>query len=107
MASSIDQTSTGHMQSSGALARAQRDNHNLPFRKGVATPGQVAATERALSILLRSLKNSHLDAEMVRAGLTVRLMLDLGRNAEQLSRLWRIHLDANAHTSPSAWGLVS
>lgn len=107
MTSSVHQPSTGHTQSSGALARAQRDNHHLPFRKGVATPGQVAAIERALGILLRSLENSHPDDEMVRAGLTVRLMVDLGRNAEQLSQLWRMHLNANDHTLPTAWGLVS
>lgn len=91
----------------GARARAHRDNHHLPLRKGVATPAQVAATERALGILLRSLENSHSGDEMVRAGLTVRLMLDLGRNAEQLSQLWRIHIDADDDSPPDAWGLVS
>jgi len=91
----------------GALARAHRDNHHLPLRAGVPTPAQIAATEQALQVLLRSLQASASESHLLRAGLTVRLGLDLGRHEEHLSRLSRIHVDKRRRTPPDAWGLVS
>ena len=106
--SDIFSQSSGHdWQSQGRQARAHRDNHHLPLRKGIATHGQLAATEQAISILLRSIKNSHISTDMVRVGLTVRLMLDLGRDAEQISALFRMHVDTHDPDPPPAWGLVS
>ena len=101
------QSSSNYSQEQGSQARAQRDNHHLPFRSGVATPGQLAATEQAISILLRSLEELYVSDEMVRAGLTVRLMLDLGRDAVQLAGLKRMHLDTNDLNPPDRWGLIS
>lgn len=92
---------------SGAQARAQRENHRLPLRGNVATPGEVATTERALGILLRAVANKGPRDETVRAGVTVRLMLDLGRDAGQLAQLWRLHLDTDDSKRPGEWGLVS
>lgn len=94
-------------QLQGARARVHRENHALPLRKGVATPAQVAATENALSVLLRSLRNSRLDPSLLRAGLTIRLMLDLGRSAAQLSGLRRISLASEKSCPAAEWGLVT
>lgn len=97
----------GHLGRSGARARAHRDNHYLPLRKGAPTPAEIATTEHALQVLLRALKASACDTLLLRAGLTVRLMLDLGRNEEHLSRLYRIHLEGSDRTPPDERGLVS
>lgn len=94
-------------QAQGALARAHRDNHHLPLRKGVPTPAQIAITEQALQVLLRSLQASLPDRQLLRAGLTVRLILDLGRDEEHLSRLSRIHVGERDSTPSDAWGLMS
>lgn len=100
-------TSGDFLQSQGAKARAHRDNHYLPLRKGAPTPAEIAATEKALQVLLGSLRSSACGPEMLRAGLTVRLMLDLGRNEEQLSRLYRTHLGGSDTARPDQRGLVS
>jgi len=103
----FEQSSVNYQRYQGLLARAHRDNHHLPFLKGVATPGQLAITEQAIAILLSSLEHSYVNDEMVRAGLTIRLMLDLGRDADQLAGLWRAHLGTNDGNPPGGWGLVS
>jgi hypothetical protein len=103
----IVQASVEQAQLRGARARAHRDNHYLPFRTGVATPVQVAATEQALAVLLRHLQDSRSKQRLARAGLTVRLMLDLGRNAGQLAKLYRLHCVAGENVPPLGQGLVS
>lgn len=103
----VEQHAQQPAQLQGARARVHRENHSLPLRKGVATPAQVAATENALSILLRLLRNSRLDPSLLRAGLTIRLMLDLGRSAAQLSGLRRISLASEKSCPAAEWGLVA
>lgn len=103
----VEQHAQHPAQLQGVRARVHRENHSLPLRKGVATPAQVAATENALSILLRLLRNSRLDPSLLRAGLTIRLMLDLGRSAAQLSGLRRISLASEKSCPAAEWGLVA
>ena len=91
----------------GAKARAHRDNHYLPLRKAAPTPAEIAATEQALQVLFRSLQASACETQLLRAGLTVRLMLDLGRSEEHLHRLCRIHVDGGDPAPPKERGLVS
>jgi hypothetical protein len=107
MMSTSGQTSNDSNQSRGAANRAHRDNHGLPLREGAATPAQLAATEQALGILLRTIQNARIRDGLMRTGLAVRLTLDLGRDAVQLAQLHRIHLDADSSELPPAWGLVS
>lgn len=107
MTGTSDEAARDGSRQRGKANRAHRDNHSLPLRDGVATPAQLAATEQALGILLRTVQYSRTSEDIRRAGLAVRLLLDLGRKPAQLAKLQRIHLTADHREPPSAWGLVS
>lgn len=107
MSGTSDEPGRDGSRQRGKANRAHRDNHSLPLRDGVATPAQLAATEQALEILLRTVEYSRTTEDVRRAGLAVRLMLDLGRTPAQLATLQRIHLTADCREPPPAWGLVS
>lgn len=104
-----DEPDASSWQHTGALGSRRLQNHFLPLRTSVATPGEVAATEQALAVLLPQVQNdgSAICAALAQAGLTVRLMIDLGRSAGGLSRLARVHLAPDEVLAPPPWGLVS
>lgn len=109
---SVQHTSAKGQTSQGQLDRNQRENHHLPLRRGVASPAQLAVVEHALALFLRISKGTNGQAPdpesahaLIRGGLALRLIVDLGRDPNQLSRLARIHMEVEE--TPTGWGLVS
>lgn len=97
----------------GAKARAHRDNHYLPLRKGAPTHAEIAATEQALQVLFRSLQASACETQLFRAGLTALpcgLMVEAGFQVDvklahatppcAIQFRWKAVQDSHAHSCP-------